>query len=183
MRLLAIDPSLSATGYAIFEYDPPSQGESGYSKLSSCGVFKVSRQAHPLHTTMLLSERIYSYFFKVANLPRFDTLAVEWPQVYRSTKSKGDPNDLLGIAALCGCLATTLGVRHVVAYKPAQWIGQLPKARKVKDSPRASRIFAALSETERELVPDQNDVIDAVGIGLYHLNRLNRKRIYKGATL
>lgn len=114
----------------------------------------------------------------------------ERPQWYAKTKSKGDPNQLAGVAAVAstvvGIVGQSYGLR-VFSPTPAQWIGQLPKtcpyckANKKKcpeckgsawNTPRGRRICSRLSPAERALVPDQNDAIDAVGLGLFKLGRL-----------
>lgn len=121
----------------------------------------------------------------------------ERPQFYSAVKSKGDPNKLVGVlgvgAALAGMFYSN-GVRLLKSYLPAEWIGQLSKVcptcrgkakRKCKDchgsaweTPRGRRIASRLSPEERAKCPDQNDAIDAVGIGLKHLGRLEPVRVY-----
>lgn len=129
-------------------------------------------------------------------------LAFEWPQVYRAVKSKGDPNQLIGIAgvgsALAGIFAAQNRLANLVTPTPAEWIGQLPKVcpacrgRRSKackacggsawETPRGRRIRSRLKPSELALVPDQHDAIDAVGIGLYALGRLDVARVFPGAV-
>ncbi len=129
-------------------------------------------------------------------------LAFEWPQVYRAVKSKGDPNQLIGIAgvgsALAGIFAAQNRLANLLTPTPAEWIGQLPKVcpachgRRSKackschgsawETPRGRRIRSRLKPPELALVADQHDVIDAVGIGLYALGRLDVARVFPGAV-
>lgn len=115
-------------------------------------------------------------------------IVVEFPQVYTSDKSKGDPNDLLPLAAICGALGALLDVPYC-AYLPAQWTAQIPKAETQKsrfDSPRATRICSRLDH--RELIvykkAQTHDEIDAIGLGLHHTGRSISKprRVFPGAT-
>lgn len=176
--LLAIDPGLNACGWALFN-----KGE-----LLSCGVIRnTAKDGTPLTRALTIAAYVGGNM-----RASVDEIVFEWPQIYRATKSKGDPNDLLGLAALCGALAERLSVsssgirfvNRVRSYKPAEWAGQLPKTTRGKASlsPRAKRITDALNELERGRLIDQHDTLDAVGIGLFDLGRLKPKRVFPGAT-
>lgn len=138
----------------------------------------------------------------------FDSAVVyEFPQVYRREISKADPNDLLVLAALAACIASRLQnwsqlhVTEIRAYRPQEWIGQLPKTvlrRKTQrrgeepnplkrapsktvlvpplESPRGKLIRRHLDEAEAEVALAKgnynHDTWDAIGIGLKHLKRL-----------
>lgn len=122
--------------------------------------------------------------------PRY--LCAEWPQVYRATKSKGDPNDLLLLAGIDGAFAALLHVYGaridqaimLVSYTPAEWAGQLPKATTGDPwaSARGQRVHGRLSEAERAAVVPSHDSVDAIGIGLFALGRFARKRVRPGAV-
>lgn len=112
-------------------------------------------------------------------------LAFEWPQVYRGAKSKGDPNDLPGLAGVGMAVAGMLpGLELVRSPTPAQWSGQLPKSTTGDPwaSPRGQRVRSRLSPAELGLVQAQHDAIDAVAIGLWALGRLAPRRVFPGAT-
>lgn len=116
---------------------------------------------------------------------RPDVVAIEVPQVYTAVRAKGDPNQLLPLYGIGAAIGALLPNARIVEYRPAQWAGQLPKTtkhREAKQSLRGARIMSRLSETECLLVPDDHDVIDAIGIGLHHLGRLAPRRVYPGAT-
>lgn len=129
-------------------------------------------------------------------------IVFERPQWYERAKSKGDPNKLAGLTGVAGNLCGILSAHYfitVASPMPAEWIGQLSKecpvckstreARKgtgvktfAKDcenchgsaweTPRGRYIRRRLLAEELALVPDQNDAIDAVGLGLYESKRL-----------
>ena len=124
------------------------------------------------------------------------TIVYERPQIYTASKSKGDPNDLIALAAIGAGVVSTycefgrqFGAAStgrvvcpipVQTPTPAQWAGQIPKATKgsAKDSPRAKRIMSRLSPVELARMPNQHDAIDAIGLGLHALGRLGIRRSY-----
>lgn len=112
------------------------------------------------------------------------TAVYEWPQVYRASKSKGDPNDLIALAAIGALVAEMLGAADDLTPTPAEWIGNLPKTTTGDPwaSPRARRIASVLSPAERARVPASHDAIDAVGLALWAAGRLERRRVLPGAT-
>lgn len=116
------------------------------------------------------------------------TFVTEWPKVYRGSKAKGDPADLLPLAGTGTALATLLAQRYpgleIVTPIPFEWIGNLPKATTgdPRESVRGVRIWSRLSESERGKVALSHDAIDAIGIGLWKLGRLERRRVFPGAT-
>jgi hypothetical protein len=120
----------------------------------------------------------------------------ERPQWYSKAKSKGDPNQLAGVAGVAACTVGVLSqafALRVHSPTPAEWIGQLSKVcpacrGKAKKkctvcrgsawaTPRGRRIRSRLSPAELDLVPDQNDAIDAVGLGLWALGRLEPRSV------
>lgn len=89
----------------------------------------------------------------------------ELPQIYQGPKQKGDPNDLIDLALVVGRLYPD------VLYKPREWKGQVPKDAMVK------RIESKLTQEEKGRIEKcsaslRHNVLDAVGIGLFHLGRL-----------
>jgi len=110
------------------------------------------------------------------------TYIFERPQIYRASRSKGDPNDLPGLAGIgvgVGCLLAGR-LERVLSPTPKQWIGGLPKDTEGDpwDSARGIKVASRLSPEERLLVPASHDAIDAVGLGLFALGRFERRRVY-----
>lgn len=130
------------------------------------------------------------------------TLVYERPQIYTWSKAKGDPNDLIGLAgvgaALSGRCAALVPQFNVITPKPDEWVqgtskvcpvckGKAKKKCKICEgsawkTPRGQRVRSRLSPAELALVPDQNDAIDAVGIGLFVLGRLAPIRVYSSGS-
>lgn len=106
-------------------------------------------------------------------IPACDRLVIEIPQIYVRSRSKGDPNDLIKLAACAGAIVGRLpsGV-EILCARPADWKGQTPK------EVTRSRCLTALSPDEIRSVrlPSakglQHNVWDAVGLGLWYLRRL-----------
>lgn len=108
-------------------------------------------------------------------------LWIEKPQIYRASKSKGDPNDLIKVAIQVGrfverCENRDTGGRvHFVL--PAEWKGQVSKEIIIP------RILSTLSEHERYLIEQAcaqiargkvHNMIEAIGIGLHACGRMGR---------
>lgn len=93
---------------------------------------------------------------------------IEIPQVYRH--GKGDPEDLIQLAGVCGAIKGVLGGSWT-DVKPREWKGQVPKEVMVQ------RIQKKLSTIEigAVVLPQKSlahNVWDSVGIGLWSLGRL-----------
>lgn len=170
MTLLAVDPSVRSPGVALFEG----------------GALVAAARLTVKHGDVCDGRRWYEAASAIRSWAderrSFGGLDIvfERPQIYRAAKSKGDPNDLIGLAGVAMAVVGLYGsiLASVSSPTPAEWIGQLPKATKgsAKESPRAKRILSRLSPEELKLVPDQHDAIDAVGLGLWRLGRLEPVR-------
>ena len=94
---------------------------------------------------------------------------------------------MLALAAACAAVYTLMDLWEVIAYTPHEWIGTLPKATTVKGaktSERAKRIKSRLSGSELDIwaAAKYHDEIDAIGLGLKALGRLERRRVLPGAS-
>jgi hypothetical protein len=105
----------------------------------------------------------------------------ERQRIYTLAKqSKGgawrDPNDLLPLAGVGCALAAFLPGATAVGYFPDEWGGQVEK--EVKNA----RALERLTPEERACIQDAgaltHNILDAVGIGLHHLGRFKRRRVY-----
>jgi hypothetical protein len=172
--VLAVDPSLRSTGVALF-HDGKLVAAARLGGFDTGGLGKrCYRVAHSI--------RLWWHEHQPP-VPCVPTLVFEWPQIYRASKSKGDPNDLVPLAGIGMALAGMLDVDPVTPT-PAEWAGQLKKFTNgdVGRSPRAIRISSRLTQNELCHWQNQHDVIDAIGLGLWYLGRLAPKRVFPGAT-
>lgn len=180
MILLAIDPSIRSCGVALF-----SDGV-----LYGCTKLRgLDPSCDLAHRCRAMARAVFEF---VDGQP--DRLVVEWPQAYRPGKSKGDNNDLFGLAGICAAVAALYPEAEVKSYLPDQWqpAPKVSPARKARGlgpidseaftSPRGLRVMGRLSAEERGLVPQSHDALDAVGIGLHALGRLEPFKVYPGAV-
>lgn len=95
-------------------------------------------------------------------------LVVEFPRVYPGGRGKGDPNDLLQLAAVVGALALEFRGALVTIVRPSEWKGNTPK------HVTENRVRRALSPEEMARVkwpaPSlRHNVVDGIAIGLWKL--------------
>jgi len=160
--LLTVDPGVHACGVAYF-----TDG-----KLNAATYLCASNKAPLTISAPYLAARI-SLWVGLAGRSRPSEVVIELPQVYRRTLSKGDPNDLINLAVVCGAIAAQFpNVRFV---RPAEWGKQIPKA--IKNT----RALAMLSDEEKSRIEYpkakslSHNVLDAVAIGLWALKRKKKE--------
>lgn len=172
--LVCVDPGLRGCGMAVF--DSGELFRAGYvvnPVLSGNGY--TAHEAMGWEALVWLRNNSSEGAF-------FDKLLIEHPRVYPgSAQQKGDPNDLLDVVAVGASVATaltdiSLGSALETVY-PFDWKGNAPK------EVMTARIRAALSPEERaKILPCaaglMHNVLDACGIGLWRLRRINQKKIH-----
>lgn len=159
-RLLAIDPALNGTGWALFE-----------AGLVECGCCTSKGKD--------LWKRCKYVADALVQVPRSAgvlEVIVEKPQAYVQRRSRGDPNDLIDMGILIGVALRALHPGKVRLVTPRTWKGTVPKTQDVNEyvihrrtqkelSPRAYRLYMdRLMETKKAL---RHNVADAVGLGLW----------------
>lgn len=196
--LLSLDPGQNSPGVALFD-------ASGLRAAHRIEIPSEWIGFEPGQRWMTVAHEIAAWTRNAAGPVCIDCVAFEKPQWYQRGKSKGDPNQLVGIAGVAANVTGMLLPSTVVSPEPAQWIGQLSKecptcvrARKYRkgtgvktfardcpdchgsawETPRGRRIRARLRSDELVRVPDQNDAIDAVGIGLWVCGRLEPRSVF-----
>lgn len=160
-EILAIDPGLEATGWAVLS------DKTG--TLLDCGIaqpFARVNQTQSLAEIRLKLMKIWEERVGLSKNPKI--LAIEMPQIYQQKFLKGDPNDLIPLAIMNGLLWATLSPSQALFPRPAVWKGQVPKVvmeqRIVSNlSLRSKKAFAeGLHVVPKHL---RHNVYDAVGIG------------------
>jgi hypothetical protein len=192
--LLSIDPGMNSPGVALFMPDPKG------------GPWPVlvaaARLASPRHLAdndagqrwFYVADAIASWYFRTSSDHRDLVLAFEKPQWYQRAKSKGDPNDLVGVAGVAANVCGMLRPAKIYSPEPSVWIGQLSKVCKACkgvakkkclvcrgsawETVRGQYIRKRLTADELAKCPDQNDAIDAVGIGLWASGRLTPHTVF-----
>ena len=174
MIVLSLDPGLRASGLALFVNG----------QLVAAEVVTQTPRGKTANRACDSSEMACRCVVAVAGMMRelggagqVDRLLCEWPQIYQRSagRSKGDPNDLLPLAGVCAAICALLSPHgpEVISLNPAEWKGQ------VDGDVMTARILAKLGEAERAILPRgalAHNAIDAAGLGLFHLGRLQRAR-------
>lgn len=115
------------------------------------------------------------------------TLALEIPQIYQRAagKSKGNPNKIMPLYGVATALAVLFPRADVRFGTPHDWKGGVKKPKSVKELYAIQpRVLERLAESEKRWIawPTNGrhcwDLIDAVGIGLHHLGRFERRRVF-----
>lgn len=159
MKIFAIDPGIVRSGIAVFEDGRLARAASPKNSLGPREP--VLERARCMAAQLILAAQV--------DVTRDDVVLVEWPQVYQrgASRTKGDPNDLLPLAAVAGAVAALVPVATIEVVSPARWKGQVPKSVMVE------RVKTRLSRAEIAFAADISaDGWDAVGIGLWKVGRL-----------
>lgn len=167
-RLVAVDPGLRGCGVALFK---------GGTLLRAAYVKNNAEgRGYNAHVGAANAVRLWLY-----PAPMIDELVVEFPRVYPgSAQQKGDLNDLLDVAGVGAAVSTAIRMfdmpidsraDHVF---PSDWKGNVPK------ETMTERIRRSLTDEERKRIEKcpaslMHNTLDACGIGLYKLGRLNKK--------
>lgn len=175
--LLSLDPSVRSPGVALFR-----EGI-----LVHAARVKLETRLGDLDEGprwLGVADAIVRHVEEQARGSGITRVVYERPQIYRAAKSKGDPNDLIGLAAVGAGVAAFFAALNwdlvVSAPTPRDWAGSSKKATtgSAFASPRAKRFLPHFSEEERALIPDQHDACDAAFLGAWHLGRAKLKRAY-----
>ncbi len=161
-ELICIDPGLRHCGVALFNVN----GELIRAKL----IKNTEKKLRGPEAHRQMAQAVARYVERWEGTQ----LILEYPRVYpnHSNKRAEDPNDLLelaGVDAAIACILRTLYDEPLAAkhYFPSEWKGQVPKAIMTQ------RILGRLTDEEKfEMESQDHNTIDAIGLGLYFLNRL-----------
>lgn len=160
MKLLAIDPGIRGCGVAYFL---------GQDLIEASYVKNPILKGDDPEAIRKMAYRINTHLVS--------HLALEIPRVYQGSKQKGDPNDLLPLAAICCSVAALCPNASVKGYYPRDWKGT------VDPDVMIQRIQGRLSGREATNVisvgkTKDHNIWDAIGIGLHHLGRLAPRKVY-----
>jgi hypothetical protein len=104
---------------------------------------------------------------------RPEVVVVERMQVYM--RGKGDPRDLLALAAIGGGLFRAFGDAEPVGPLPREWKGQVPRevmGNRIEQRLRDQGWWGRVAEPRRKA--NLNDVMHAVGLGFWYGARASR---------
>ncbi len=172
LNLLAIDPGLRYPAAAI--------SKDGIlvaaSRVKIPGKYKdLERGQRCLCVARLIRDWVSGHGLKI------DEVVTEWPRTY--SRMKGDPADLFPLAGVGMAVAGMFDVPTTAPTAP-EWIGNIPKSTTGDPlaSIRAQRIWSRLSDAEKQCVVLSHDAVDAAGILLWKLGRLERRQSLIGSV-
>lgn len=185
-EFIALDPAIRSAGIALYR--------AGQLVAASAVKLPADTDADMGARCLEMAESLARWVIRHDATPR--ALVFEWPQVYTVAKSKGSPNDLIPLAgvgmALAGILGLGVAARNVtlevITFRAGEWAPAAgKKSTKVSEfetSMRTKRVMRRLSPGEREAIAGikSHDALDAVGIGLHALDRLEPLKVYPGAS-
>ncbi len=173
-HFLAVDPGIRYPAAAIFDEDKKLLAASRVKLPGAVSRLDMGERCREVGRLIAIwtSEHV--------NLELIGGICIEWPQIYTASKSKGDPNNLTPLAGVGVAVATIFHDATVVSPVPREWIGQVPKSEDGDPwaSPRGQKIRRRLTPDEIECIVISHDAIDAVGLGLWALGRLDRIRVF-----
>ncbi len=162
--MLCVDPGLRGCGVAFFRAGTLIRA--GY--VTSSAIEGRGYAAHKAMARALVDA--YGY----VGLSR---LVIEHPRIYPgAAQQKGDLNDLLDLVGVGAAVAANYPVTEVETLFPSDWKGNVPK------EVMTARISRAIANEERAGIEKcyaslTHNVLDAIGIGLFKLGRINKKSI------
>lgn len=169
--MLSIDPGLRGCGCAWWQRD-----EQGWSLAGAAYVAALAHEPEDKDDDGPVAWDAMVGAVELEHERRFPDrvptiLVVERMKVYAYGKGKGDPRDLLALAAIGGGLVRAFAGARPIGLLPATWKGQVPRnvmgervERKVRDRGWWPRI--TVPRQKKHL----NDVMHGVGLGLYCLD-------------
>ena len=160
--MITIDPNLRGCGVALWVGDTLKRAFYVKNPVVTGRGYKVG--------TALARNVVHHIELAVAS--RF-MMIVEMPRVYPGMPQT-DLNDLLDVMGV-GAAVAALHSSQVEHVFPSDWKGN------VKKQLMLERIWSKLSDAEKAVVQktnksDTEDILDAVGIGLFKLNRLTTRK-------
>lgn len=174
--ILAIDPGIRHFGAALF-------GGVGQMTLHRAALIRNPvKEGNDLAVAFAACEALIRWLGERTVIAGIHTVVVEIPRVYPAARQKGDQNDLIALSGVAYALSCALvAAEKRVRYFPREWKGT------IDGDTMIGRIEARLTAAEHaaiEACPKslRHNVVDAIGIGLKFVDRLEPRRVLPGAT-
>jgi len=161
--LIAFDCGLSYVGAALYDFEKQSLRDCYYIDTGIDAREEAEQTADLVKKIFLTFEAFLEHTL----------IVVEYPEQYSHTPAPR--SSVQGLACTGGGIVSMLkrDSNKVEFVLPKTWKGQVPK------DIMLNRIVAKLSDTEKQILESKNyikskkhNVIDAIGLGLFKLNRL-----------
>lgn len=173
MITLAIDPGIQCFGAAVFNGTWLTRGTLIRGYYNKNGL----PEANEPQTAMRAVEHLITWLTGMQLARHINRVVIEIPKVYPATQQKGDQNDLIALAGFAYALATSVhSATEIVRYFPRDWKGTIDA------DTMTARIEKRLMPAETHYLEPcpkslHHNMIDAVGIGMFNLGRLDRHRV------
>lgn len=155
--VLAVDPSLTSTGFCLFNTDCPAPKASGY--ISSQPGYGLGKRFEAVVTKLRSA------------VSHADIVVIELMEIYPG-QTPGNPNKLLEIGALSGMIAGSFRC-EAVFLRPKTWKGQLKKKQTWRQlAKQCPEIVAELPDIPKSEKSKFGDVWDAACLGAWYLGGL-----------
>jgi hypothetical protein len=169
MRVLSIDPGIRGVGLAMWRDG----------KLESALYLpNPMKDGNGPVEAAAMARAVYDKY-------KCDVLVLEYPRTYGGRASRGTTDSLFPLAAVDGALAALFCDRKVVYYLPQQWKNGTEKPETTKEPYVIEhKVRTRLDKDELGRIVWGNnvkhtwDVSDSIGLGLYYLDRFERKRVF-----
>lgn len=175
--LLAIDPGIRGCGVALFQDGRLAHVDAEARLAWAAYVPNTVARGDDMVAILSMARAVRDAVARRVSGLVVDVLVVEFPQVYAGGKAKGDPRDLLTLAAIDGAIGVEIPARRrVLRYFPREWKGQTDADLMLE------RILERLDALEVDQIAPcraslRHNAIDAVGIGLKALGRLEPRKV------
>lgn len=165
--LLSVDPGVRACGCALWKNGVLVSAEL---------VLGVPRgvKASPAELIKHMVSQVKHWCSRSIDNPSTGIeLVIEMMRTYGGRAQRGDTNDLIMVSLVSGGIILDYPSRLVL---PQEWKGGVPKKNAHGDNVIKERCLKKLSATEIATIKTpskslEHNVYDAIGIGLWHLNR------------
>lgn len=175
--IVAVDPGIRGCGVAIFESDK---------LVRAAYVPNLVEEGNQANEAASMAAAVWHWVKSHYDPAWFsvDELALEWPKIYatriRRGETKEDPNDMVALAGVQSSIATLFEDAEPYSYYPSDWKGQMKKEpchRRIQERLERVGDFAPLAKASDEAGSLAHNIWDAVGIGLFHVRRFDKKRV------
>jgi len=162
VRLITIDPGKNHVGFACFQNGV----------LQKATILRAPRNLPLPNTIRILVEQVQIVCVEVFGEGPWDKLVLEFPQIYGTSRQKGNQNtSILPLILVDGALLAAIKTKEAELVEPARWKGTIDPDIVIE------RVKSKLTIEEKQRVTlDNHNVWDAVGIGLWHLRRMHQQR-------
>jgi hypothetical protein len=191
-NILAIDPATHGTAGSVFIKGVLVAATYCKNMMNEGDIIK--RAAWSAKAVADWAKYVISHHPDTEEYASVDVIVVELPQIYSrgGNKTKGDPNKTcLPLAMVDGALAALFPYAETCSHQPHSWKGTTQKPDRCFDENGKEKVYVIKNRVKERLTPAEQrviewgnsierswDIADAIGVGLHHLGRFERGRVF-----